>query len=253
MELGLKGKTAIVTGGTAGIGRAITEMLAEEGCSVAACDIEPEEAADAFVQSVTASTGTSCIAIHADVSREEDIKEINNRVISEYGGYDILVNNAGIITTAECTKMSLSEWERVLGVNLTGVFLASKAAIAHFKERGSGGRIINMTSKSAFRGTYSGHVHYSASKMGVVGLTRTLALETAGLGICVNAIAPGIVDTAIMAEKMTVSREQYERDIPLGRVAEPREIAYAVVFLASVMGGYITGSTLDVSGGIMLR
>jgi 3-oxoacyl-[acyl-carrier protein] reductase len=228
-------------------------MLAEEGCSVVACQPDPKEIADSFVESITESTGTTCIALQTDVSKENDVYEMNKEVIDKFGGYDILVNNAAIITTALCEDLDLETWEKVLSVNLTGTFLMSKAAIRHFKDKPSGGSIINMTSQSAFRGSKSGQVHYNASKAGIVGLSRTLALEVSKYGINVNVVAPGIVDTPTMAERIKTRREQYERDIPIGRIADPKDIAYAVVFLASVMGKYITGSTLDVSGGIMLR
>ncbi|MCL1894928.1 MAG: SDR family oxidoreductase [Clostridiales bacterium] len=253
MDLGLKGKTAIVIGGSTGIGRAVTEMLAEEGCNVAICDIEPREAAEAFARSVTISSGTECIAVYADISAEEDVALMEQAAIDEFGGYDIMINCAAATTTAMIEDLELKDWERVIGVNLTGAYLISKAAIRHFMEKGAGGRIINFTSQSAFRGTKSGHAHYAASKAGVVGLTRTLALETAKHGICVNVVSPGIVNTAMMEERINSRREQYEAEIPLGYVAEPKDVAYAVVFLASDMGKYITGATLDVSGGIMLR
>ena len=253
MDLGLKGKTAIVTGGACGIGRAVTEMLAEEGCNVAMCDIGPREAAEISVHSISESTGTACIFVYADVSKEEDVAVMNETVIKEFGSYDILVNNAAIFPAVQSSGVELADWERVLSVNLTGVFLTSKAAIAHFKGKSTGGRIINLTSQSAFRGTRSGHSHYTAAKAGVVGLTRTLALETAKYGICVNAVAPGIVKTTMMESKINSREAKYEAEIPLGYISEPKDVAYAIVFLASTMGKYITGATIDVSGGIMLR
>ena len=253
MDLKLSGKTAIVTGGTSGIGRALTKMLAEEGCHVAACDVEPVAAAEEFARSVSESTGTACIAIHTDVSKEDDVVRMNEIVINEFGSYDILVNNAAVLTCVPPMEMELADWEKVIRINLTSVFLTSRAAINHFIEKGNGGRIINLTSQSAFRGTRSGHSHYTAAKAGVVGLTRTHALEVAKYGICVNAVAPGIVNTPIMEEKIRSRKADYESEIPIGRIAEPEEVAYAILFLASEMGRYITGSTLDVSGGIMLR
>ena len=254
MDLELKGKVAIVTGGAQGIGLAVTEMLAEEGCSVVICDIDPISKHEALVQSISASTGTDCMYVNADVSSETDIKNMNDEVLKKYGGYDILINNAAIVNhSLFCTDMSLSEWEKVIQVNLTGVFLTSRAAITHFREKNKGGRIINMVSQTAFRGTRRGHSHYGASKAGIVGLTRSLALETAGQGICINCVAPGIVETVMMAEKIEERRELYNKEIPMGRIATPKDVAYGVVFLASVMGGYITGSTLDLSGGMMLR
>jgi len=253
MDLKLAGKTAIVTGGTSGIGRATTEMLAKEGCHVAACDIEPRETAEEFVKAVSESTGTSCISVYADVSNEADIARMNETVITKFGGYDILVNNAAMITYIPPLEMELADWQKVIDVSLTGVFIASKAAIKHFVERGVGGRIINLTSQTAFRGTRSGHAHYAAAKAGVVGLTRTQALEAAKYGINVNAVAPGIVNTRVMAEKIHARKVEYEEEIPIGRIAEPEDVAYTIVFLASEMGRYVTGSTLDASGGIMLR
>ena len=252
MDLELKGKTAIVTGGVTGIGRAVTEMLAGEGCYVAACQIDPKEKASAYTDYISDLTGTKCISIQADVSIEADVMAMNREVLDIYGKYDILVNCAATITTAQCVELDLADWERVLNVNLTGSFLTSKAAISHFLEKKICGRIINISSQSAFRGSRSGQVHYNASKAGILGLTRTLAVETAGSGININTVAPGIVNTPTMAERIRKRRKDYERDIPIGYIAEPKDVAYAVVFLASVMGKYITGATLDVSGGIML-
>ena len=240
----LEGKTAIVTGAGRGIGRAIALRFAREGAKVVATDISsPEETVNEINKS-----GSVALAIAADVSDAAQVEKMTRSALAFSGRIDLLVNNAGVGLTRLFLNTTLSEWEQVIRVNLTGVFLCSQA-VARIMEKQGDGRIINIASLSGQRGG-TGRAAYGASKAGVTALTKVLAVELAPLGISVNEIAPGPVDTemtAVTHDKET--RRAYYNLIPMHRYARTEEIAAAAVFLASPEAAFVNGHTLNVDGG----
>jgi 3-oxoacyl-[acyl-carrier protein] reductase len=191
------------------------------------------------------------LALPADIADEAQVNRVVSQTFETWGRIDILINNAGLISAGSYQQVDLPEWERVIGVNLTGAYLCSRA-VAPIMQAQKHGRMINIASISAQTGGVSGGVHYSASKGGMISMTKTLARDLAPFGITVNAIAPGQID-ADPNLLTPEAREYITRLIPLGRLGRPEEIAYAALFLASPMAAYITGATLDVNGGILKR
>jgi glucose 1-dehydrogenase len=256
---GLKGKGVLVTGGTSGIGQAIAVKFAEYGANVAINYLrQPDEAADteqqvrACVNSVQ-QTGVRDVLVQGDVSQEDDVERMVGRAVSELGGIDVLVNNAGIQISRHSDELSSADFDKVLAVNLRGSFLCAREAIRHFLEEGKPGVIINVSSVHQLipKPDYLG---YSVSKGGMQNLTRTLALEYAGRGIRVNAIGPGATVTPINRAWIDdpVKREMVESHIPMARAGTAEEMGAVACFLASDDGGYITGQTIFVDGGLTL-
>ena len=234
-------RVAVVTGGTRGIGRAICEALKAEGLTVAANYAGNEEKARAF------SEETGIPAYKWDVGDHEATLAGCRRVAEEVGPVDVLVNNAGITRDGTLLKMSFEDWDAVMRINLGGCFNMAKACFPGMRERGWG-RIVNIGSINGQAGQY-GQVNYAAAKSGIHGFTKALAQEGARFGITVNAIAPGYIDTDMVAAVPEPVLEKIVARIPVGRLGHADEIARGVAFLASEEAGFITGSTLSINGG----
>ncbi len=241
-------KVALITGAAAGIGACIAERFSEAGAAVVLFDINGEGARS--LEQKLRPTGRA-LAVAGDVSCEEDVKAAIARTIREFRTLDILVNNAGIEVPGPMVEMTSSDWDHQLNVNLKGVFLFSKYAIPHL--RGHGGTIVNISSVHAFV-SYEGNAAYDASKAGMLGLTRALALEHGREGIRVNAICPGYIDTPMMDEWVrtlpdaAATMRQVLNFHPLGRIGKPRDVADAALFLASDAASFISGTYLVVDG-----
>lgn len=254
MDLNLKGKTAIVTGGTTGLGAGICEVLAEEGMNIIANYLFDEEDAKAFAKELSEKTGRRCIAMYGDISKAEDIDEIYAQAEAKFGYVDLLVNNAGIWPTTPIDQMPDEEWKKVIDINLTGAFMFSKRAIQHYLKHNVKGHIVNISSKSGFVVSSPDHAHYVAAKGGITLMTKAFAREFSSKGIVVNGVAPGMVRTPINEDKLSQPEwlKYYEDRIPVGRVSSAREVAYTVAFLASDKAMYISGAIIDVTGGMLI-
>lgn len=251
----LHDKVAIVTGGAKGIGQAIVYRLAEAGAHVLVADID-ETAAQATAE-VATKQGNKAQACSVNVGEEVSVRRMFDTCEKHFAALDILVNNAGIYPNIALSDMTLEDFEKVLHVNLEGVFLATKYAAERMKRTGNGGRIINITSIDALHPSMPGLAHYDASKHGVWGLTKNVALELAPHHIWVNAIAPGGIKTPGTTGKQTVDQYDPEvaaflRTIPMQRMGEADEIATVALFLASDLSSYMTGSQIVVDGGALL-
>ncbi len=244
----LHGTVSLVTGASRGIGAAIAAELASRGSHVVIDYLHHDEEAAEVLQSITEQGGTAeCAA--CDVSKPGEVRNLLNDIVERLGRIDVLVNNAGILRDRSLLKMSDSEWQEVIDVNLTSVMLTSKAALPHMIER-KHGRIVNISSFVAQAGNF-GQTNYAAAKAGIIGFTRALALETARYGVTVNAVCPGFIETSMWGSIPDPVRAQILQRIPMQRVGSPADVARAVRFLAEE-GSYITGQTINVNGGIFI-
>lgn len=243
-----KGQVAVITGGARGIGRAIAEALAKNGVNLVIADIGPEQAKE--TASEIGKSGVKAMAVNLDVSKSDEVVKIFENISKEFGKIDILVNNAGITRDGLIMRMKEEDWDAVINVNLKSVFLCSKEAIKIMAKQRYG-RIVNITSVVAFMGN-PGQANYSASKAGIVGITKTIAKEYASRGITVNAVAPGFITTVMTDALPENVREEMKRAVPIGRFGTPEDVANAVVFLASPEAGYITGHVIHVNGGMYM-
>lgn len=244
----LDNKIALVTGAAMGIGAGIAERFVEAGAAVAVFDINAERALQ-MAESLN-RTGRA-LPIPGDVASEEDVQNAVARTVKEFGALDVLVNNAGFEVLGQVVDLTSAQWDRQLGVNLKGVFLCCKYAIPHL--RGRAGAIVNISSVHAFV-SYAGYAAYDASKAGIIGLTRALALDHGSEGIRVNAICPGYINTPLMDRWLAdlpdpeATMEEVLKAHPLGRIGTPRDIAEAALFLASDAASFISGTYLVVDG-----
>lgn len=251
----LDGKTAIVTGGSRGIGRALAEALAEAGADVCVANRNGDEATEA-AREIADATGVETTGVSVDVTEEADVERLVEETVDRLGGIDVLVNNAGIARTAPAHEMPLETWNEVLQTNLTGVFLCTKHAGGWMVDNG-GGTVINMASMSAFVANYpQEEVVYHASKGGVVSFTRQLASEWAEHGIRANAIAPGYIRTEMIDELLAENPDMeaaWLSEMLMVEMAPPEDLGGTAVYLASDASSYMTGETIVIDGGYTVR
>ena len=248
----LEGRVAVVTGGSRGIGAAVVRRLSSAGARVVFSYANNVPAARE-IEAAVAAAGGEAVAVPSDIARREEAESVVEEAAGRWGRVDILVNNAGIWneTPIPIDEMTDEEWDHMIAVNLKGLFVTTRAAVPRMKERGSG-RIINIASTAGQRGE-AFHAHYASSKSAILGMTKSLAAELAPFGILVNTVAPGWVDTDMSSATLAgAERKQILSTIALGRAGTPDEIAGAVLFLASDLSTYMTGSTLSVNGGSVL-
>ena len=247
--MNLKGKVALVTGGSRGIGRAVSVRLAGAGAFVIVNFARNEEAARETLRLIGEAGGDGTIA-RFDVSDDRESTDAIAALIKEKGRIDILVNNAGESRDGLLVRMKDRDWDRVIDTNLKGAFHCCRA-VAYTMMKQRGGRIVNVSSVVALSGN-AGQANYSASKAGLVGLTKSLARELAPRAICVNAVAPGLIDTDMTSAMTEEQRESVLAGIPLSRLGTPDDVAGVVLFLASDEAGYITGQVIGVNGGLYM-
>lgn len=245
----LDGKTALVTGASRGIGRAIAIKLASEGASVAINYAGNAKAAE-DVKSIIEAAGGKAMLVQADVSSAESVEAMIKEVVEAFGGIDILVNNAGITRDGLLMRMKEEDWDAVINTNLKGVFYCTKA-VSKLMMKKRAGRIVNMASVVGLTGN-AGQANYAAAKAGVIGFSKTMAKELASRGITVNMVAPGYIDTDMTAVLSESVRETMVSGIPLGRAGTPEDVANAVLFLVSDNASYITGQVINVDGGMVM-
>jgi acetoacetyl-CoA reductase len=244
----LEGKVAVITGGGKGIGEAITRELAQNGVKVVVNYNKSREAADRLIAEIKENGGEG-IAVQADVSIQEEAERLINTAVEQYGRLDILVNNAGITRDRTFKKLSSQEWNEVINVNLNSVYYTTSAALPYIVESDAG-RIINISSIIGQAGGF-GQTNYAAAKAGMIGFTKSLALELAKTGVTVNAICPGFIETDMLAEVPENIREQIKAKIPARRFGHADEIARGVLYLCRD-GEYITGQQLNINGGLYM-
>lgn len=242
----LEGKSAIVTGGSLGIGSSIALKLAEYGANVAINYRKHKEEADEVINKVK-SLGRKGLVVQTDISNFEDAGKMVDAVIKEFGGLDILVNNAGINWDGVIWKMTEEQWDNVIDINLKGYFNYIRAVAPIFREQKSG-KILNVTSINGLRGKF-GQANYSASKAGIIGLTKTVAKELGKYAVNVNAIAPGLIETDMMKNATEEVRNMAIEEIVLKRIGQPEEVAEVVAFMCGDMARHITGEVIKVDGG----
>lgn len=246
--MSLEGKVAIVTGAAQGIGRAIAETLARDGADIVVADLDPGRSQE----TVTAITklGRRAVNVKVNVAEWNDVKNMTDQVLKDWGKIDILVNNAGVTRDGLLVRMKEEDWNLVLQVNLHGTFHCTKAVLQPMTKQRSG-RIVNIASIVGAMGN-AGQANYAASKAAVIGFTKSVAREYASRMVTVNAVAPGFVDTAMTQGLSQEVRDTLLKQIPLGRLGQPGDVAEAVRFLASEEAGYITGQVLHVNGGMLM-
>ena len=253
MDLGLKDKVVLVTGGYRGLGKAICRCLAGEGAKVGINHRRSPQEAESLIHELQAEFGAQAAALVGDVSKEHDVVSLFDQAEQKLGPVDGLVNNAAYCPVDPTVDLTLEEFRRALDVNMTGTFLCSREMVRRLLASGRHGKIVNISSQAAFRGSQSGKTAYDSSKAGIVGFTISLGLEMAKHGINVNCVAPGLMYTEMIAEAVDANPDKYNKRVPLGRMGQTREIADVAVFLCSDRASYMTGATVDVSGGLAMH
>lgn len=242
-------RVAIVTGSAQGLGLAIARRLAQEGVKVVVTDFNVEKIDEAVAE--LKNNGGDAIGFKCDVTNRDEVRELGAKVIEHYGKIDILVNNAGITRDSSFKKMTDEQWDAVIDVDLKSIFIVIQELYKYMEEN-KYGRIINISSVVGLSGNF-GQSNYSAAKAGVIGLTKTLAIEFGNKGITVNAVAPGFINTEMTKIMPDYAKDKMISAIPVGRAGEPEDIAAAVAFLSSDETGFISGATLSVNGAMYVH
>jgi len=247
MDLGIKDRTAFITGGAGTLGLAVAQRLAREQARIVICDANEEAIARAV--GILEGEGAHVLGCRADVTSRDEVGAAVARAQERFGGVDILVNNAGSTRDATLRKMDKAGWDAVLRTNLDSMFNVTKPFIDPMVERGWG-RIVNVSSINGSKGQF-GQTNYSAAKAGLIGFTRSLALESGKFGITANAVAPGVISTPRMRQRADYETltERARQNTPVARLGDPEDVAATVAFLASTLAGFITGETVHVTGG----
>jgi 3-oxoacyl-[acyl-carrier protein] reductase len=244
----LTGRVAFVTGAARGIGWSVATALSQRGANVALADVDLPA-----LETATRSLSDGALAVEADVSHRDDVRRAIERTVEHFGGLDILVNNAGICPLRDFADVTEEEWDRVLDINLKGAFFCCQAALPHLQKSGERGRVVNISSVAGQSGGVLAPIHYSASKAGLIVMTKTLARILAPDRATANCVAPGTTATDLTDAWEEELRERVRGAIPLGRLGQPEEIAEAVCFLVSDKAAFVTGATLDINGGLFIR
>jgi 3-oxoacyl-[acyl-carrier protein] reductase len=245
----LKGKTAVITGSGRGLGKSIALKLASMGANIVLNDIVVSDAIDATAEEFKAA-GYNVVVTKGDVRNAEDVKLMVKTAVDTFGSLDILVNNAGVTKDKPLAMMSEEDWDLVLGINLKGAFLCTKACGKQMIKQ-KGGKIVNIASVSGVYGN-AGQANYSSSKAGLIGLTKTTAKEFASRNITCNAVAPGIIQSKMTDVLPDEVKQNYLKNIALGRFGTPEDVANVVAFLASPDSNYVTGQVIDIDGGMVM-
>jgi 3-oxoacyl-[acyl-carrier protein] reductase len=248
VNMDLKEQVVLVTGGARGIGKAIAENFAKRGAHLVIADISLSSAEETAKE--IAATGVRTLALGLDVSKSGEVAAVFEKIVKEFGRIDVVINNAGITRDGLVLRMKEEDWDAVININLKGVFLCSKEAVKLMVKQRYG-RIVNIASVVAFMGN-PGQANYSASKAGIVGLTKTIAKEYASRGVTVNAVAPGFIATAMTDALPDNIKQEMLKSIPVGAFGSVDDVANAVAFLASPGNGYITGQVIHVNGGMYM-
>lgn len=255
MDLLIRNKVAILTGAAGGIGRKIAEGLVREGCHVALLDLSEEKAAEAASHAAKADPvgQTKAIPFYCDVTKRLSVENAFANIQRKLGNAHILINSHQLWPHDWFTEITDEQWRRTLDVNLTSYYLTCQAMVRQMLKNHVGGSILNISSQAAFRGATTGHAHYAAAKAGILGLTKSIAREVATHGITCNSLAPGMALTPATEKTLSENLEKYLDRIPLRRIAEPEEVADVAIFLVSPRAKYMTGATVDISGGLLMH
>ena len=255
MNLNLKDKNVLITGSADGFGKVLAYKFAEEGANVILHARYNEKNAikiENSIQEITQKFGVKAYVVYGELSCEKDVLDMFNKAIS-FGDLDVLVNNGAIWPTAYVQEMTSEDFRKTTEINLVAPFILCREFCNYLVNKKAKGKIINMVSQAAFNGSTSGHAHYAASKAGLVAFSVSLAREIAKHGINVNCVAPGMMRTPMNKSALDEREDEYLKRIPLGRIADPEEVAETVLFLSSNKADYITGATIDVTGGMLMR
>ncbi|MDR0328896.1 MAG: SDR family oxidoreductase [Planctomycetaceae bacterium] len=253
MDLHIKNRVALVTGGASGLGKAIIMTLAEEGANVAVNYRSKKTEAESLAKQIQNQFGIQAMPIYADVASEQDVFQMFESIEQTLGAIDIAVNNAAYCANPECADLTLEEFRKCIDINLQGTFPVCREMVRRLRTRKAPGNIVNVSSQAALRGSQNGKTAYDMTKTGILGFTRSLALETAKDKILVNAVLPGIMYTDIIAKAIDADPDRFNKRSPLGRLAQPEEVAQMTIWLCSDRASYMTGATVDVSGGMALH